>query len=186
MLFVQHSVQLTGADTYMNEIPDNVHEIDWNNWEPEEKAVIVYIVVKDKVLLIHKKTGLGAGKINAPGGRIEKGESPEEAAVRECIEETGVTPLNIKKGAELSFIFKDGYSLFGHVFIADSYEGELTETEEADPFFCLLDEIPYDRMWEDDIYWLPDALKGNFAQGWFIFDSDRMISKKIDLQIRNL
>ena len=163
----------------MNIIPDNVDEVDWGNWVPEEKAVIVYIKVNNNLILIHKKTGLGAGKVNAPGGRIEKGETPEEAAVRECREEIGVTPVGIKRGAELSFIFKDGYSLFGHVFLAEGYDGNLKETDEADPFLCPLDKIPYEKMWEDDIYWLPEALEGNFTQGWFIFDSDRMLSKKI-------
>lgn len=32
-----------------------------------------------------------------PGGGIKKGESPEEAAIRECIEETGYRPLRLKK-----------------------------------------------------------------------------------------
>ena len=166
----------------MKSIPDNVKDVDWENWVPQEKAVIVYIKDNDNLILIHKKTGLGAGKINAPGGRIEKGETPEEAAVRECIEEIGLTPLNIKRGAELSFIFKDGYSLFGYVFFTDSYEGSLIETDEAKPFFCSLDNIPYDKMWEDDILWLPDALAGNYVTGRFIFDSDKMLSKKIDIQ----
>ena len=166
----------------MEIIPDNVKDVDWENWVPQEKAVIVYIKDNDNLILIHKKTGLGAGKINAPGGRIEKGETPEEAAVRECIEEIGLTPLNIKRGAELSFIFKDGYSLFGYVFFTDSYEGRLIETDEAEPFLCSLDNIPYDKMWEDDILWLPDALAGNYVKGRFIFDSDKMLSKKIDIQ----
>lgn len=166
----------------MEIIPDNVKDVDWENWVPQEKAVIVYIKDNDNLILINKKTGLGAGKINAPGGRIEKGETPEEAAVRECIEEIGLTPLNIKRGAELSFIFKDGYSLFGYVFFTDSYEGSLIETDEAEPFLCSLDNIPYDKMWEDDILWLPDALAGNYVKGRFIFDSDKMLSKKIDIQ----
>ncbi len=37
-------------------------------------------------------------------------------------------------------------------------------------------------MWEDDIYWLPQALAGNYTTGKFIFDSDKMLSKKIDFQ----
>ena len=169
----------------MNTIPDDVNEIDWGNWVPEEKAVIVYIKDKNNLVLINKKKGLGAGKVNAPGGRIEAGETPEEAALRECMEEIGVVPLNMRRGAELSFIFKDGYSLFGYAFFADSYEGELIETDEADPFLCPLDSIPYDRMWEDDIFWLPDALAGNYVRGCFIFDEDRMVSRKLKIRKKN-
>ena len=40
------------------------------------KGCHFYLMNEDKVLLIHKKQGLGAGKINAPGGHIEEGRDP--------------------------------------------------------------------------------------------------------------
>ncbi len=159
--------------------PEDVNKVDWAAWVPEEKAVIVYIRVKNEIVLIHKKTGLGKGKINAPGGRIEKGETPAGAAVRECMEEIGVVPLNLIHTGELSFIFMDGYSLFGYVFFADGYEGKLESSREADPFMCSIDSIPYGSMWEDDILWLPHAIDGKFIRGQFIFDSDRMVSHNL-------
>ena len=161
---------------------DSVEEVDWDAWEPSETAVICYIIKDGKVLLINKKTGLGKGKVNAPGGRIEAGEMPIEAAVRETEEETGLTPLNLVQRGTLSFIFRNGYSLKGFVFFADNFSGELTETEEADPFWINVDEIPYDKMWEDDIHWLPEALKGMTFNGRFIFDEDTMVSKAIDFE----
>ena len=158
---------------------DDVGNIDWKTWQPQEKAVIVYIRTGSGIVLIEKKTGLGAGKVNGPGGRIEKGETPEEAAVRECREEIGVTPLSLSLGAELSFIFKDGYSLFGYAFTADGYTGTLIETDEAKPFICREEDLPYDRMWEDDLYWLPQALSGKKVTGRFIFDNDKMLSRSV-------
>ena len=53
----------------------DVKDINWELWQPEKHAVITYIFSGDKVLLIHKKRGLGAGKVNAPGGHIEPGET---------------------------------------------------------------------------------------------------------------
>ena len=166
----------------MSELPElykGIESINWEKWSFTEKAVIVYIKTGKDIVLIEKKTGLGAGKINAPGGRIEAGESPAEAAVRECIEEIGVVPLDLKPSAELSFIFVDGYSLFGYVFTAENYTGSLIETDEAKPFLCSADSLPYERMWEDDILWLPDALSGNFIRGRFIFEKDKMLSSQI-------
>ena len=52
-----------------------VSDVDWKNWEPEELSTIMFVVEESRVLLIHKKRGLGAGKINGPGGKIEKGPS---------------------------------------------------------------------------------------------------------------
>jgi 8-oxo-dGTP diphosphatase len=55
--------------------------MDWSTWTPRDRAVLLFVIRGGQALLIRKKRGLGAGKINAPGGRIEAGESPEEAAV---------------------------------------------------------------------------------------------------------
>ncbi|MCK5673773.1 MAG: 8-oxo-dGTP diphosphatase [Spirochaetales bacterium] len=162
------------------ENPDTVEEVDWDAWEPKETAVITYIFKDDKVLLINKKTGLGKGKVNAPGGRIEPAEMAIEAAVREVQEETGLTPLNVKAVGQLSFIFKDGYSLKGFVYFADDCTGDMKETDEADPFWQSVDQIPYDKMWEDDKLWLPLAMSGKYIKGHFIFDGDKMISQEIE------
>ncbi|MBN2509378.1 MAG: NUDIX domain-containing protein [Spirochaetales bacterium] len=162
-------------------IPDRVDGINWDTWVPSETAVLCFIEHEGKVLLIHKKTGLGAGKINAPGGRIEAGETPYEAAVRETREETGLVPSGLEERVRLYFQFKDGYSLKGHVFYATGWSGELTETEEADPFWCSVSDIPYERMWADDILWLPGMLEGRNMQGRFIFDGDQMIDQQIEV-----
>ena len=45
--------------------------MDWKNWIPRERANLCFIVKDGSVLLIRKKRGLGAGKVNGPGGKIE-------------------------------------------------------------------------------------------------------------------
>ncbi|OQY33867.1 MAG: NUDIX hydrolase [Spirochaetaceae bacterium 4572_59] len=157
----------------------SLSNIDWKEWEPTESAVISYILRGDEVLLIQKKTGLGAGKVNAPGGHIEKGETALQAAVRETKEEVGLDTENLQYAGELYFQFKDGLRLKGTVFLTESFEGNLIETDEADPFWCKISEIPWDKMWEDDIHWLPRALKGEHFRGYFIFDGDDMLDSKI-------
>ena len=161
-------------------VPRSVDEIDWNALQSDEQAVLCFVRRGDEILLIEKKTGLGAGKINAPGGRIEAGESAEDASIRETEEEVRVTPAGVEKRVDLSFVFTNGYSLHGSVFFADSFAGTPSATSEADPFWCQLSEIPYARMWEDDAEWLPRALEGRRLAGKFIFDGDRMISKRVE------
>src|SRR5205814_3215392 len=90
-------------------------EVDWSCWTPRDRATLLFVIRTGEVLLIRKKRGLGAGKINAPGGRLEAGESPAQGAVREVQEEVGVTPLEVQELGQLSFQFTDGYSLFCHV-----------------------------------------------------------------------
>jgi len=154
--------------------------IDWSTWSPKETGVLCFIISEGNILLIHKKRGLGAGKINGPGGRIDPGETPLQATIRETREEVALTPLNLEETGQLCFQFKDGYSLRCHVFLASSFNGTPAETDEAVPFWCPVDSIPYDQMWEDDRHWLPLMLKGNKFQGRFIFDGERMESCEVE------
>jgi 8-oxo-dGTP diphosphatase len=151
------------------------HAIDWSTWTPRERATLLFVIRDGMVLLMHKKKGLGAGKINGPGGRIEDGESPREAAVREVREELCVTPVEVRAAGELSFQFVDGYSVQGYVFVAGGCEGEARETAEATPLWTPVDEIPYERMWADDRLWVPLMLRGDRFEGRFLFDADEML-----------
>ena len=71
--------------------------IDWGGWRPDMRATLMFIRDGHEVLLMRKLRGIGAGKINAPGGKIEPGETPLEGAIRETQEELLVTPLKPRK-----------------------------------------------------------------------------------------
>ncbi len=157
----------------------SVAQIDWDLWEPKEVCVITYLFQNDQVLLIDKKTGLGRGLVNAPGGHIEETETALEAAKREFKEETHLEVDNLRLVGKLNFQFRDGLSERGYVYFADSYTGEMQETDEARPFWCPVSEIPYDKMWEDDLHWLPPALEGKKFEGFFIFDGQTMVDKNV-------
>ncbi len=160
-----------------------VKDIDWTTWDPQQRAVLLFIIRDGEVLLIHKKCGLGAGNINGPGGRIEPGEEPIDAAIREVEEELCITPHVIHECGELSFQFVDGLSIHCTVFRSERFEGTPQETGEAIPLWTHLDEIPYDRMWEDDRYWLPLMLEGKPFKGWFIFDDSKMLDHLLETNI---
>jgi 8-oxo-dGTP diphosphatase len=159
--------------------------IDWAAWRPRVWATLLFIVHGGRVLLIDKKKGLGAGKINAPGGRVEAGETPEEAAVRETREEVGVTPRDVRFCGELLFQAVDGYSERIFVFMAGDCDGEARETDEAAPRWTPVDAIPYDDMWEGDRFWIPLALEGTPFEGRFLFDGDRMLGHAVTVLPRD-
>ena len=153
-------------------------------WNAVEDAVLCFIRDRSvgKILLIHKKTGLGAGLINAPGGRVEKGETPMAAAVRETYEEVGLKVENLTHTGDLYFQFTNGHSIRGYVFQTETWSGEPVETIEADPFWCDEAEVPYEKMWTDDSWWLPHMLAGRPFRGRFIFDEEDMISMSLDVE----
>lgn len=145
------------------------------------RANLCFILRGAELLLIRKKRGLGAGKINGPGGKIEAGESATESAIRETFEELCVTPIAPQQVGELTFEFRDGLQLHCTVFLALDFAGEPTETAEAIPLWTPIDRIPYDEMWEDDRFWLPLVIAGQRFRARFMFDGEQLLEKEIEV-----
>ena len=154
-------------------------DLNWDQWQPQEIATLLFVVQGDQILLIRKKRGLGAGKVNGPGGRREGTETPMECAIRETKEELLIEASVVNQYGQLDFQFTNGYALRCFVFRADEYTGTPTETNEAIPLWCNTKEIPYDEMWEDDKIWLPLLLRRQNFAGQFIFDDDKMLDYQL-------
>jgi 8-oxo-dGTP diphosphatase len=148
--------------------------VDWSNWQGEMPATLMFIVQDGQILLIEKLRGIGQGKINGPGGKIDPGETPEQCVVRECQEELHITPLEPVKMGELWFAMSDIPDIHCHVFMATEFEGVPTATDEANPLWTDIRNIPYDQMWEDDQHWMPQMLAGQKFLGKFVFDGERI------------
>ena len=164
-------------------IPHRIEDIDWSRWRARDLATLVFHVRGDEILLIRKKRGLGAGKINGPGGKLEPGETAEQCARREVHEELGIRPIGLEQLGETRFQFIDGYSIHVHVFRADDFEGTPQATAEAEPLWYRTSEIPYDEMWEDDRLWLPYVLDRIRFEGRFTFDGDAMLDYELELRV---
>ncbi|NIM71133.1 MAG: NUDIX domain-containing protein [Xanthomonadales bacterium] len=156
-------------------------DIDWSTWQARDPATLVFVMQDDEILLIRKKRGLGPGKINGPGGKLDPGETAMECAVRECHEELGIEVHDLECMGEHRFQFTDGYSIHCWVFRTDRYDGEAVETAEAVPLWTPVDRIPYDEMWEDDRIWLPLVIRGQHFSARWVFEHERMLD--YDLQL---
>lgn len=165
----------------MNQLAD----LDWSTWQAQDPATLVFVMRGDEILLINKKTGLGKGKVNAPGGKVEPGETPAAGAVRECQEELGITVSNLEYCGQHRFQFVDGYSIHVWVYRTRDFAGVPVETREAKPLWVPVNEIPYAQMWEDDRLWLPLVIAGERFQTRWIFDGDTMLDYDIQTDGRN-
>ena len=146
-------------------------EIDtlWvERWQPELIGTLLFVLRMHKgllqVLLIHKKTGHGQGRVNGPGGKLDAGESLTACATREVLEEVGLQVGHPVCRAELRFVELEGSQWLGYVYTADQFSGQLTETSEAKPFWCDIEKIPFADMWPDDQLWLPTVLQQHVSQ----------------------
>lgn len=124
-----------------------------------------------------KKRGFGAGKWNGIGGKVDKEESTREAAIREVKEEIKVVANTLSKVATLDFYFqhKPDWNQQVLVYLVRSWKGEPTETEEMAPSWFKTKDIPYNKMWVDDIHWLPQVLAGDKLNAEFTFDKNEVI-----------
>ncbi len=128
----------------------------------------------DAVLLGLKKVSVGAGLWNGFGGKVEPGESIEAAAVRELAEEVGLTASSVERLGVIDFSFDGTDDRFEvHFFSCREFSGEPVETDEMEPRWFALDDIPYDQMWPDDRQWLPLLLVGKKFRGAFKFNANR-------------
>ena len=157
------------------------------NWIPDVLGTLVFIIDFPRVLLIKKKTGHGAGKINGPGGKVHVGELPRDCARREVQEEVGLTVDGLELVAELKFVDKSWPDWLGYVYVTSSFSGAIHETEEAKPFWCQIEDISYDSMWEGDRYWLPYILRKKASeeqgvdwkiQGEFLLDAGELLAHR--------
>ena len=128
------------------------------------------------MLLGAKLRGFGQGKVVGFGGKIEDGETVEQAAVRELHEETGlrVAPGQLEEVAQLTFLFpaRPDWDHLVHVFLARGWSGEPVGSAEISAQWYDLDAIPYNQMWDDDRYWLPRVLAGERLRATFIYADD--------------
>lgn len=86
-------------------------------------------------------TRLKGGSVGGPGGHIEAGESPEDAAIRETQEEFGITPKDLMSVAFLSDL-KPPYCP-SHVFLCTDFDGSIrcADGEMTSPGFITAEKV---------------------------------------------
>ncbi len=141
-----------------------------------KNATIVLLIKKNEekiteVCLAMKKRGFGEGRWNGVGGKVKEDETIEEGAKREAFEEISVENLNLIKVAEMDFFHASNieWNQKVHVFLADKWTGTPIESEEMNPNWFKINEIPYDEMWPDDSLWIPKVLGGKLVKAVFNF-----------------
>jgi len=94
------------------------------------RAVRCYLIKDNKVLAIKYKEGQPkAGYYDIPGGKIEEGENPEQAAIREITEETSIIVKDLKHKGIMTVEYPNRKFIFD-VFYTEKFDGQPVEAEE--------------------------------------------------------
>ncbi|MER6191211.1 NUDIX domain-containing protein [Streptomyces cyaneofuscatus] len=112
------------------------------------------IVIRDgHMLLIHfRQPDEGGPHFEIPGGGVEPGETPEEAAVRELREETG---LHGSVGREVARVWKEGRHEHYFLMAAEGHLGapETLDTYGGAPVWIPVAELPNTPLWPRRLSW---------------------------------
>ena len=116
-------------------------------------STLCYLFRGDEVLMMHrtrKKNDMNRDKWIAVGGRFEEKESPEDCALREVREETGLTMLSWRYRGLVTFV-NDRYETERmHLFTSDEFEGELMDCDEGELVWLPVSELDALPQWEGD------------------------------------
>lgn len=129
-----------------------------------QDTTLCYIEQDNKYLMLYrnkKKNDLNAGKWIGVGGKVEPGETPEECAIRETWEETGLTLKSVVRRGVIMFYSDVWENEAMYLYSATDFEGEISEDcNEGDLKWIPKDEIMELNLWEGDRIFLQDMLDG--------------------------
>jgi len=155
------------------------------NKTPLRQTTLCFLTKENQILLAMKKRGFGMGRWNGVGGKLKPGESVEEAVIRESQEEINVKPLTLDFVADLSFYFPDHPEWNQQVlaYFSNLWEKVPQESDEMRPKWFSTQELPFEEMWPDDVFWLPKVIEGQKIKAEFVFGEN---DKILDYSMREL
>ncbi len=117
------------------------------------QTTLCYLERDGKYLILHrtkKEHDENGDKWIGVGGKFEYGESPEECAMREVKEETGLTMLNPLFRGLVTFVSDEWGVEYMHLFTCTEFTGELIECDEGDLVWLPKEELLTKKLWEGD------------------------------------
>lgn len=146
-------------------------------------ATLCYLIKDNKTLMIYrnkKENDYHEGKWNGLGGKFELGESPEDCAIREMKEETGLDVKNpIMKGF-ITFPNFDGVDdWYVFVFVFKEFEGELIDSPEGHLEWIDNDKLTELNLWDGDKIFLPWLFQDKFFSAKFNYEKGMFVGHEV-------
>lgn len=143
-------------------------------------ATLCYVRRPGQTLMLHrikKPNDMHLGKWNGLGGKLEPSETPEECAIREIQEESGLCVQHPVLKGFLTFPgFANEEDWYAFVFVAEHFDGELIDSPEG--VLAWIDNVHLLELnlWEGDLIFLPWLDQPGMFSGKFVYLDGRLVS----------
>ncbi|MBR0303579.1 MAG: NUDIX domain-containing protein, partial [Clostridia bacterium] len=114
---------------------------------------LCYIEKDGAYLMLHrtkKENDENGGRWIGVGGGFEEGESPEECAAREIMEETGLAVADLSLRGIVTFVSDEWGTEYMYLFTARYDGGDVITCDEGDLEWVAKEKIPSLNLWEGD------------------------------------
>ena len=143
-------------------------------------STLCYIKQNNQTLMLHrikKKNDIHKNKWNGLGGKLERGESPEECVKREVFEESGLIIESPNLHGVITFPKFDGIDdWIVFVYTANNFEGNLIDCDEGKLDWVSDDQLLKLNLWEGDKIFIPWLTQDKFFSAKFIYEKKKLIN----------
>ena len=146
-------------------------------------TTLCYLEKENKYLMLHrtkKENDINKNKWLGVGGKLEKGETPEQCLIREVKEETGLNLIDHVHRGIVIFNYNDDEPLDMHLYTSKNFSGEIQECSEGDLKWIDKSEIYKLNLWEGDRIFLELLEKdAPFFQLILNYENDNLLSSEL-------
>lgn len=129
---------------------------------PRKRDVVAALILRgEEVFICQRKAGTAMGlQWEFPGGKIEPGETPEQALRRELEEELGIEARIGPYIAEVQHNYRNGGSIHLRFFAVHHYQGEFQNRVFEDMRWAALRDLPAYNFLAADRKFIRDLAQG--------------------------
>lgn len=148
-------------------------------------ATLCYVMDKknSSTLMIYrnkKEKDYHEGKWNGLGGKFEPGESPEECAVREIMEESGLLVKSPKMKGFITFPLFDGKDdWYVFLFVVNDFSGELIDSPEGKLEWVPNKKLTEINLWDGDKIFIPWLFEDKFFSAKFNYEDGMFVDYEV-------
>ncbi len=146
-------------------------------------ATLCYVMYEGKTLMLFrnkKPNDYHEGKWNGLGGKFEQGETPEECAIREVEEESGLLMIEPKMKGFITFPMFDGKKdWYVFLFTADKFSGKLIDSNEGKLEWIQNEKLADLNLWDGDKIFIPWLFQEKYFSAKFVYEAGKFIRHEV-------